>query len=192
MTLILQNVYKHNQRWNWHQTWFPKYRTLHYYFLKLENSESIVKQINCAKVHCFCSSVLYPIKQSIDEPNLLSMNSKNVPSSGQMGFAYRFNFHDFFLIWKLKIDIKIWSQVRDHRSLWINPEKETQKSYSVTAETLCELALGSKALHRPTFLQDFFPFQDKGRCHFSMAGKLLKSAQVETSTAQAETRGQTE
>ena len=33
------------------------------------------------------ASVLYSIKQSIDDPNVLSMNSKSVPSLDQMGFA---------------------------------------------------------------------------------------------------------
>ena len=44
-------------------------------------------EINCAEVHYFCNSVHYSIKRSIDEANVLSMNSKHVPSLGQGGFA---------------------------------------------------------------------------------------------------------
>ena len=36
---------------------------------------------------CFSIGILYSIKQSIDEPNVLSMHSKYVPSLGQVGFA---------------------------------------------------------------------------------------------------------
>ena len=92
------------------------------------------------------ASVLYSIKQSINEADVLSMNSKSVPSLGQMSFAYRqayqFNFHHFFLMWKLEGGIKIWSQLRDNQSLWIVSKKKVQKVFRLPKKLLVKWGSG--------------------------------------------------
>ena len=64
-------------------------------------------KINCAEVHYFRSSVHHSIKQSSEEPNILSFSSKSVLSLEQNAFCVSsnvlFNFHHFSWCqnWKL-------------------------------------------------------------------------------------------
>ena len=53
--------------------------------------------INRAEAHYLCSSMLYAINQSIDEPNVLSMNSKSV-NGEHKAWLIDWDEHSFFRI----------------------------------------------------------------------------------------------